>query len=620
MKLIAYYALYNEVEYIEYSLRSIYDYVDQIIIIEGAWKETYLTNGEKRSNDGTIEKIQGFPDPQNKITIHYDNEDNQLAQRNKIFGYLPNEDCWMLLIDGDEVYDPAEIVKIKELTKVNDLTKAFRFKSLIFINDFYHYCEVEYFRLFKIEKQLDCAGRSLAKYIFTAPNDISKNGEALESWSKNRPDIAFHHYSYCKSNHRFQEKKRERTKLHGQFAWELRNGLVQRDDADIKDFTGEHPEIMKDHPRYNQRVHVQVTAPETIVYVEHSGIGNMVLSTPLLKALRQLKPNAQICVHTWDRSVRALEGADFVDVISTKHPQLLINSIKRKIDHVLVSPVGAMKEVVQIFANYAHKTYSINIGPFYGKHEAEYKLDLARYLGYKGPLPPCEFPIFEDNLFNANAAWDANGLMHTPFFCINASFLKSDHWNAKHWGDTQYTKLLIELHKIYPDHMFVFVGSKDDEGDADRISANMEPTRSMDKEHRPIEECLGEVPEKLIRNSCGKFNDIKDSAAFISKSVLVIGNDGGLQHIAAAMGVPTLTIFTFTNPIKNRPLSSNSHVVLNPCNDRIKCQHLPWNTFRRNEYGEYEDSPCYKNDCLKVSVEKVVAKIKEVYNGGSRTK
>jgi glycosyltransferase involved in cell wall biosynthesis len=97
-KLIAFMNVYNEAEYIEYSLKSIYDVADKIYIVEGAFWETYLTNGNKQaSDDGTIDIINNFPDKDNKI-IHRGAPVgmNQLQQRNWGFGCINEKDEYWL--------------------------------------------------------------------------------------------------------------------------------------------------------------------------------------------------------------------------------------------------------------------------------------------------------------------------------------------------------------------------------------------------------------------------------------------------------------------------------------------------------------------------------------------
>lgn len=251
--IIAYYALYNEAEYIEYSLKSIYDEVDKIIIIEGAFKETQEANNcSVRSTDGTIEIIEKFKenyDRENKIIIKYiESSLPQLKQRTLAFRYTSkHEDHWLWLIDGDEVYHPLEINKIKKA--INE-TKAesLRINSYVFINDFYHYVDIKMPRLFNIKKEYD--------YLFVQPNMLAKhklNETSINLWrlsEEEKEDIFFHHYSYCKSPERFLLKRKERIQQTGSFKWDIVDNKIYSPGVDIKTFNGEHPEVMRKHPKY----------------------------------------------------------------------------------------------------------------------------------------------------------------------------------------------------------------------------------------------------------------------------------------------------------------------------------------------------------------------------------
>ncbi|HSW46092.1 MAG TPA: glycosyltransferase family 9 protein [Phycisphaerae bacterium] len=55
--------------------------------------------------------------------------------------------------------------------------------------------------------------------------------------------------------------------------------------------------------------------------------------------------------------------------------------------------------------------------------------------------------------------------------------------------------------------------------------------------------------------------DLTASAERIAASRLYIGNDGGMTHVAAATGVPTIAIFVATDPRVWRPLGKNVHVI-----------------------------------------------------------
>jgi ADP-heptose:LPS heptosyltransferase len=51
-----------------------------------------------------------------------------------------------------------------------------------------------------------------------------------------------------------------------------------------------------------------------------------------------------------------------------------------------------------------------------------------------------------------------------------------------------------------------------------------------------------------------------------------LGNDSGLGHIAAAMGVPTVTVFGPGRPARYRPWGPRSEIVLAPNEDLSELQ------------------------------------------------
>jgi ADP-heptose:LPS heptosyltransferase len=73
--------------------------------------------------------------------------------------------------------------------------------------------------------------------------------------------------------------------------------------------------------------------------------------------------------------------------------------------------------------------------------------------------------------------------------------------------------------------------------------------------------------------------DISEMAGLISLCNLVIANDSGPMHIAAAMKVPTLGIFGPTDPKKHGPYSSNSDYIIKDDLHCIICNKLvcPYN-------------------------------------------
>ena len=80
------------------------------------------------------------------------------------------------------------------------------------------------------------------------------------------------------------------------------------------------------------------------------------------------------------------------------------------------------------------------------------------------------------------------------------------------------------------------------------------------------------VPAEML---IGKLS-VLETAHVLQKSDLMITNDSGLMHLAAAVGTPVVAIFGPTNVVKNRPLGEKKIIVskelpCRPCDLSKKC-------------------------------------------------
>ena len=120
-KLTVFYKVFNEVDFLSESLRSIYEYADRIVILEYCLESMRKIMRPDRATerglsvDGTTELIRSFPDPDNKIDY-------------RPVGFIPghesipyqmivdlcdvDEYAWVL--DGDIVYPPALCRNLRE--------------------------------------------------------------------------------------------------------------------------------------------------------------------------------------------------------------------------------------------------------------------------------------------------------------------------------------------------------------------------------------------------------------------------------------------------------------------------------------------------------------------------
>ncbi len=322
-----------------------------------------------------------------------------------------------------------------------------------------------------------------------------------------------------------------------------------------------------------------------IAYLEHSGLGNAVLSTPTLQAIKIAHPDSELTVCTWPRSGRAYEGLDFINRVEIDHPTNVLATIG-PVDYVLISPVGAITS--PDLPRFARKIVAAPVKAPWIRHESEYKLDLARKIGFQGEAPQPKFTLFGKNIENALNFMDENKLELKKFFCLNASYLRTDHWHLKHWGNENYARLLYLIQRDYPDFKIILLGTHQDKDDAAFI--------------RFAPSCWSEYPycENKSKIACGWSEDVGDTAALINMSAGIVGNDSGLAHIAAALDVPTLTIFTFTNILKNSPLGDKAKIIFHPCDLRISCQHGNWER-------------CQEKSCFSIPPEEVLTEIKKLF-------
>jgi ADP-heptose:LPS heptosyltransferase len=78
-------------------------------------------------------------------------------------------------------------------------------------------------------------------------------------------------------------------------------------------------------------------------------------------------------------------------------------------------------------------------------------------------------------------------------------------------------------------------------------------------------------------NLAGKTN-LRQLVALLERAELVIANDSGPMHIAAALGRPLVTMFGPTNPVRTGPYRRDDAVIrvdipCSPCYSR-RCSHI----------------------------------------------
>jgi len=112
-------------------------------------------------------------------------------------------------------------------------------------------------------------------------------------------------------------------------------------------------------------------------------------------------------------------------------------------------------------------------------------------------------------------------------------------WDNKHWPVEHFADLVRRLAQTFPDVRFAVLGSDDDKSLGKRI-ADAAPAR-----------CL---------NLCGE-TTLPEMIEWLRLCDLMITNDTGPMHVAAALGTPLVALFGPTEPRRTGPYGQLDHVV-----------------------------------------------------------
>lgn len=176
------------------------------------------------------------------------------------------------------------------------------------------------------------------------------------------------------------------------------------------------------------------------------------------------------------------------------------------------------------------------------KHEIVYQMDNAWSLGYEGTIP-------EPSFLGAKT----RKLPGSPFIIYLGLGYKKDQagfWSVKHWGNFKYAELIVELPKMLEPIVKapVFFVTTGDQGDLvhsiNPIFSEVAKVRDAKRNIHFMESTLAPSFETL--RSCDMY----------------VGNDTGMMHVAASLGIPTVPLFFLKNSaVKNHPWGQEGNVI-----------------------------------------------------------
>ncbi|MBC8099186.1 MAG: glycosyltransferase family 9 protein [Armatimonadetes bacterium] len=312
--------------------------------------------------------------------------------------------------------------------------------------------------------------------------------------------------------------------------------------------------------------HAPPVSPRRIVLIQPCCIGDVVLATATLQALRRRYPAAHItwAVGQWSRA--AVAGHDLLDdLLDTGKSALPVGSVGALWQFVrqlragrydlAVSLVRSPRMSLAVWLSGIPQRAGIDsdgrgfgynlraaIDPRQARHEAEIYLDVARLLGADTTDCYANIPVTAADTERVQSLVATHGIS-SPFMLINPAGGSNPGMlmDAKRYPPAQLAQLAEQL-SVALSHTIVMVAGPQDGALVDAVSAQ-----------------LATPPVCFVGTL--SFAEI---AALARLSQLYIGNDTGLTHLAAAAGAKTVMLMGPSDPRRYAPFARDAIAIWKP--------------------------------------------------------
>ncbi|MFH1093631.1 MAG: lipopolysaccharide heptosyltransferase II [Candidatus Omnitrophota bacterium] len=295
-----------------------------------------------------------------------------------------------------------------------------------------------------------------------------------------------------------------------------------------------------------------------ILVINVNWLGDVVFSTPVLKALRKANAEAHIACLVISRCEEVLKNNHRINEIIVydeygKHHSFLakIKFIrylrKKRFDEVYVLHQSLRRAIIGFLAGIPSRTgYNTKNRSFLLSrsipapdklmHKIDYFLNILKSCGIKAQDRNCEFFINEINKQEAQQILKENGIGSKEKYVV---LNPGGNWMMKRWPAENFAKLadiLTQKNKL----TLVITGAKKDRDLAAEIESMMKT--------KPV----------IITGS----TTLHQLAAIMKASCCVVSADSGPMHISVAVGANTVAIFGPTSSELTGPVGAGKTVML----------------------------------------------------------
>ena len=314
-----------------------------------------------------------------------------------------------------------------------------------------------------------------------------------------------------------------------------------------------------------------------ILIIEVNWVGDILFTTPAIRAIRENNPKSFIAVLVVPRCVEMLEDNPSIDEIIVFDEKaahrgvfgrlsLILELRKRRFDTVISFHRSMSRMLIAVFAGISRRigyytrkrswlltdTVAMSEGQL---HRVEYFLNITRAVGIDTTDKNYQFFIPEASLIKADQILRENSIgKDEGFFVINPG----GNWPPKRWPKERYAKLCQGLKARYGRRIVITGAEKD----------------------IPLAEDIIRISGDCAISICGE-TTLKELAAVMRRASLVVSNDSGPMHIAVSQKTPTIAVFGPTDPAITGPYGDGRYIILHKWEEcEVPCYDLSCKDFR----------------------------------------
>lgn len=277
------------------------------------------------------------------------------------------------------------------------------------------------------------------------------------------------------------------------------------------------------------------SAPKTFLVISNTALGDTLLSTPAIKSLKLSFPESKIIVLIHKNLIPLFKHVDYIDAIipffggykrffeTTKAikkyaPKMALVFHGNAPLDIYLAACGGCEYILKHPTKTKLKNYLAYDFPKKEQHTIEDRLDLVRKIGGEKLTTKMDIGSFEDEMVMSKISLLLKKQKKYIAFQVGAADV------YKMWPIESFVELIKRITEVM-DYDIILTGIKSEKGLTKIIKEKF--------------------PDRVV-NLCGK-TIIDELPYLLNRCDLLVTNDTGTMHLAIALKVPTLSLFSPTS-------------------------------------------------------------------------